>query len=387
MRTLYYAAFTLVLWSGTATSAAADPATAAAANVVNPAAGIVIGIPADRVTETDGHPAMADGRDPDAEDRTDADVDGDIDFTSSDSKPPEILQRDLLAFALPRPGDALVGEERVARLTSRDTFVDIGYRYGLGYRELTLANPNIDPWLPADDTLILLPTRFLLPDAPQEGLVLNAAEMRLYYYPPEHPDTVITFPVSVGRDEWQTPVGETVLQSRITNPIWYPPASIREEHAAAGDVIPAAVGPGPDNPLGAYALNLALPGYLIHGTNRPYGIGMPVTHGCIRLHPVDIKFLHDDVTAGMRVTLVNQPYKVGWHDDVLYLEAHPTLDDDERGFDAAEVLQAIEVTTALENRSWYNRDHALRVAQHPDGVPHAIGRRIRDSQVASATRP
>lgn len=229
---------------------------------------------------------------------------------------------------MPPPGESVVGKPQHAATQFEDTLLDIARYYNLGYHEMKLANPGVDMWLPGEGTEIVLPTRFILPDAPREGIVVNVAEMRVYYYPPPRTGEsarVVTYPISIGRVDWQTPLGATSVIAKAKDPAWYPPESVRREHAEAGDPLPAMVPPGPDNPLGDYALRLGLPGYLIHGTNKPYGIGMQVTHGCLRLYPEDIEALFNAAPVGTPVHIVNQPYKAGWHAGELYLEVHPPL--------------------------------------------------------------
>lgn len=233
-------------------------------------------------------------------------------------------------YKLPPAGENVVGRVKVVRAGRQSTLSDIARAYHLGYEEIRRANPRVDPWLPGAGTRVILPTQHILPDAPREGLVLNLPEMRLYYFPrpsPGKPSTVVTFPVSIGRMDWATPLGLTRVTAKITDPVWYPPPSIRAEHEQEGRPLPPEVAAGPDNPLGQYALQLGRPGYLIHGTNRPYGIGMRVTHGCIRLYPEDIRRLFEEVPVGTPVRIVNQPYKAGWYRGALYFEAHPPLDE------------------------------------------------------------
>ena len=229
------------------------------------------------------------------------------------------------AYYLPDSGDALIGFEQLATAAQEDTMLDIGRKYNVGANEIKLANPNVDTWIPGADTPVVIPTRFVIPDGEREGIVINLPEMRMYYFPKEKYDNrriVVTYPISVGRGEWETPQGATKVIAKQENPSWYPPASIRKEHAEAGDPLPAVVPPGPDNPLGEHSLRLALPGYLIHGTNKPFGIGMRVTHGCIRMYPENIKPLYENVPLGTPVRIVHQPYKVGWWKDQLYVEVH-----------------------------------------------------------------
>lgn len=283
------------------------------------------------------------------------------------------IPRNTLVFELSSARD-LVGTESYVRASYEDTLADIGYRHALGYRELRLANPDVDPWLPGEGRMINLPTRFVLPMAERRGIVLNTAEMRLYYYPENERGKVFTFPVSIGRGEWQTPLGSTTIVDKTLNPAWYPPSSIREEYAESGDELPQVIPPGPDNPLGRYALYLALPGYLIHGTNRPYGIGMPVTHGCIRLHPDDIELLFERVDENTPVKLLHQPLKAGWHDGVLYLEAHPSRDGTPT--DRTTLVRAIMQATASAQDYWINWERAREIAERADGTPRPIGREV-----------
>jgi len=187
-----------------------------------------------------------------------------------------------LELPLPPEGEDVVGQIRVIKAKYEDTFAAIAETNDLGYSELVAANPGVDPWLPGEGTDIILPTRFILPPGPREGIVINIAEYRLYYYPAGG-SVVHTYPLGIGREGWGSPVGSTRISAMTANPAWYPPKSIREEHAADGDPLPTVVPPGPDNPLGPYKMSLAIPGYLIHGSNKKFGIGMRVSHGCFRM--------------------------------------------------------------------------------------------------------
>lgn len=243
------------------------------------------------------------------------------------------FRADAASFPLPAGGSDVIGEMRVATTDQRDTLLDVARKNGLGYEEIINANPGVDAWLPGPGTAIVLPTRRLLPQAPREGIVINLPEHRLYWFPPAaagEPGIVWTFPVSIGKMDWHTPLGSTRVVSKVRNPTWTPPASVREEHARRGDVLPVVVPAGPDNPLGQFALRLGIPGgaYLIHGTNRPAGVGMQVTHGCMRLYPEDIERLFEMVPVNSPVLIVNQPYKWGWHDGELLIEIHPPLQED-----------------------------------------------------------
>ncbi|MEM9401702.1 MAG: L,D-transpeptidase family protein [Pseudomonadota bacterium] len=232
-------------------------------------------------------------------------------------------------YVLPQDGIDVVGSISTIVATDDDTLVDLAREHGLGYYDIVRANPDVNPWLPGEGTEIVLPRRFILPSGPRQGVVLNLAEYRMYYYPTpaegEAP-VVMTFPISIGRMDWETPLGLTKVIQKAVRPSWYPPKSIREEHAAEGRPLPAVVPPGPDNPLGDFAMRLGLPGYLIHGTNRPAGVGMRVTHGCIRMFPEDIEFVFPKISLQTRVRIINEPIKIGWEGDSLVMEAHPVLE-------------------------------------------------------------
>lgn len=229
------------------------------------------------------------------------------------------------------PDSDLVGAPGLVRAAYEDTLTDIARRTGLGYEDMVRANPGIDPWLPGTDADVVLPTRYVLPQGTRQGLLVNIAEYRLYYFTQVGGQPVVaTFPISIGRMDWSTPLGRHRVLSKQKQPTWYPPPSIRAEHEADGDVLPKAIPPGPENPLGDYAMRLSQSGYLIHGTNKPVGIGMQVTHGCIRMYPEDIEWLFPQVAVGATVEIVNEPYKFGWTPDGLYLEVHPHLEGDGR---------------------------------------------------------
>ncbi|MGH8509379.1 MAG: L,D-transpeptidase family protein [Gammaproteobacteria bacterium] len=278
-------------------------------------------------------------------------------------------------YRLPPGMDSVVGALGVTSTEYEDTLIDIARAYDQGYDEMKLANPTIDPWLPGADTEIVIPSQFILPDAPREGIVINVPEMRLYYFPrPQagEPRVVVTYPVSVGRQDWKTPHGITQVVAKTVNPAWYPPESIRREHAADGDPLPKMVPPGPDNPLGQYALRLGREGYLIHGTDKPYGIGMRVTHGCLRLYPRDIERLFSEVRVGTKVRIVNQPFKLGWLHGALYLESHPPLDEDAQASGDGFTQLAGRVSHAANGRE-VDWDQLEKAASDRRGIPVPIG--------------
>lgn len=285
------------------------------------------------------------------------------------------------SYPLPQPDEALIGQESYVTSRHQDTLLDIGKRHGLGFEEMLNANPTVDTWLPGEGTPVLLPHRHILPATARQGIVVNVAEMRLYYYPARS-DRVETYPVSVGRGDWNTPVTTTSITRKTENPSWRPPASIKKEHLEDGrGALPDVVPGGPGNPLGQHALYLSLPSYLIHGTNNPDGIGMQVTHGCIRMFPADIEHLYNSVPVGTKVTIVNQHYKVGWDAGVLYVEIHPWLDGTPANVkdDPLSLRQLIQ--RAIAARPDYPVDWVAVVdAQiEASGVPVAVGPVARDN--------
>jgi L,D-transpeptidase ErfK/SrfK len=231
----------------------------------------------------------------------------------------------------------IVGYVQRTVIGTEDTLPDIARRFDVGYEEILLANPGVDPWIPGVGREVVVPTQFVLPAAPHEGVVVNVAAMRIFYYPPHkkgQPQLVYTHPIGIGRVGWKTPEGTTKIVSRTKDPVWVVPKSVRDEHAEDGDKLPAIVPAGPDNPLGQYMFRLGWDSYLIHGTNKPYGVGMRSSHGCIRLYPEDIAVFYDLIPIGTKVTVVNQPYLFGTRDDTLYLQAYAVMDDDSRDWTA-----------------------------------------------------
>lgn len=270
------------------------------------------------------------------------------------------------------PGQNVIGEVRYIETNHDDTLLEIAYEFGLGYEELRAANPEADAWKPVRGSRIILPLRFILPKQ-REGVHINIASYRLYYFPPEYNGKrVITYPVSVGRGEWPTPKKSTLIIDKLVEPTWYPPPEVRAEHEAWGDPLPRVVPPGEDNPLGKYALQLSLPGYFIHGTNKPYGIGMSVTHGCIRLRPNDIESLFDMVSRNTRVRITDEPYLWAIQSDVVYLEAHT-------GKSSQDPLQGSSQNPSQDPRLSDLTDSIRRMLKNDSGnIPSINWRRMSD---------
>jgi L,D-transpeptidase ErfK/SrfK len=278
-----------------------------------------------------------------------------------------------LTFDKPSGDDDVVGELQNARVKAGENFLDIARRYNVGYFELVEANPGVDPAQPKPGTELIVPTQYVLPDAPKQGVVINLAELRLYYYPKDS-EKVYTFPLGIGRQDWQTPMGHFTIIEKMPNPIWRPPKSIREQYQKeTGEILPKEFAHGPENPLGNYAMRLSNPMYLLHGTNDPSGIGRRTSSGCIRMYPEDIKRLFHMVSEGTHLRIVNQPYKAGWHDNELYLEAHlPLQEQQERLQGSLEpAKQAIHKVMANHDEQNIAIDwtKALKVADYQTGLP------------------
>ena len=279
-------------------------------------------------------------------------------------------------FVLTSADQSVVGEPQVVFTRIEDTLSDLAREYGLGYDEILAANPGIDPWLPGENTPIMLPTQYILPNAPKSGVVLNIATKRLFYFPEAaegEPQQVLTYPIGIGREGWETPLGATKVVSKAKDPSWWVPASVRREHSELGNPLPSVVPPGPDNPLGTRVLKLDMPGYLIHGTNQPYGVGMRVSHGCVRLYPENIEFLYTLVGIGESVMIINEPYQMGQRDGVLYFEAHTPLKDDT--VLAETRLQALfddRVDAAGQPLNDHLQSHIRSLADKASGIPVSI---------------
>ena len=268
---------------------------------------------------------------------------------------------------------AMVGTIAAVNTRENDTLSDIARHFGLGYNDISKANPTIAPWTPAPDSHVLLPLQFILPDAPHKGIILNLANMRLFYYPKQQPDKVFTYPVGIGRQGWNTPMGLTRIVAKKANPSWVVPASIHQEHRQKGDSLPQVVPAGPDNPLGLYAMRLGFPGYLIHGTNKPYGIGMQISHGCVQLYPEDIEVVFKKATVGMPVRIIHQPYLTAWHQDMLYLEANEPLPKwtQDKARLKKQLLKQLRQISAKRNVT-IDWEKVERIIQRSDGIPTPI---------------
>lgn len=283
-------------------------------------------------------------------------------------------------FPLPsNPQDRVIGEIRSTNVARGETLLDIARAFDLGHDQIIAANRDLNRWIPPVGAHVVLPSQYVLPPGERRGVVLNLAELRMYYFEPNN-RFVHTFPVSIGDVDWRTPQGTTRIIGKEVNPAWYPPRSIREEHLEQGDELPHMIPGGhPDNPLGALALKLAIPSYLIHGTDarRSYGIGMRVSHGCIRLYPEDIEKLFELVKVGTPVRIVDEPIKTGWLNGDLFLEVHSPVEDeyidDLTHVSLEDVIN--EVAAQLNGTSEIFIEEIERADRLRDGVARIVARK------------
>ena len=272
----------------------------------------------------------------------------------------------------------VVGELITDRLRGEDTLVDMARMHNIGHFEIRAANLQLDPWLPRPGAEVLIPQLHVLPDVEREGIVVNLAERRLYYFTETWPDrdgaVVSTHPVGVGLLDRATPVAQARVTAKVDNPAWYPNQNTRDWYRREkNEILPAVVPAGPENPLGQHALILDADGLLIHGTHRPAGVGMRVSQGCIRLYPESIASLIGQVPVGTRVRIIDQPARSGWRGEALYLEVDPAGDEPETRHDEG-VWR--DLRAHLENRAagraevdW---DKARAAFERADGVPVVV---------------
>ncbi len=297
-----------------------------------------------------------------------------------------------VTFPLPPEANGLIGnpaDRKIVKATKAETLLDIARQHDLGQNQIVWANKKVDRWLPSKEVEytkldkegnkviskgkgkdIFIPRSYLLPKIKREGIVLNLPEYRMYYY---HNGQVTTHPISIGRQDWNTPLGRTRIIKKTKNPTWTPPASIRREHAALGDILPAVWPAGPNNPLGLYKMSLGRAGYLIHSTNKPLGVGMRVSHGCIRMYPEDIERIFPSIKEGTVVQILNNPIKVGWSNNGLYISVHPDLDDVPRSYQArlSKAMALIQEASAGEPVS-ISGSLLKKALTESNGIPVAL---------------
>lgn len=296
-------------------------------------------------------------------------------------------------YQLPADGSTVVGTDNRITINQEDRLFDIARRNGIGYPEIVRANPKIDFWSPGQAREILIPNRRILPSTPREGIVINLPEHRLYFYPkptPGRPQTVITYPVSIGRMDWKSPLGLTSITAMERHPNWYPTESVRREHAARGDPLPKVVPPGPKNPLGEYKMRLAVGDgtYEIHGTNNPVAVGLAVTHGCIRMYPEDVAALFAAVSVGTKVWLLNEPIKIAYVEGKLLLEVHPPVDGEGQVATPSLEMMTKQLRLAVgEDLAAIHEEFTRQTLEAAAGVPTVVGIRAHPDQTSASLIP
>ncbi len=280
------------------------------------------------------------------------------------------------SFAIPSTGNTLIGYMQTTTAARTDTPTTLAQRYNLGLNAIVNANPGATD-MSITNSYVRIPTEFLLPALPHKGIIVNLAEMRMYYYP-EGTGRVITFPIGIGKVGKTIPVQNTSVTRKIVNPSWTPPADIRQFNREQGIELPNTMPPGPDNPLGPYAIYLRVPSYLIHSTIYPESIGRRASFGCIRMNESDIKEFFPLVQPGTPVAIINVTNKVGWDDNKLYLEAHPALEEHDQGYQTNlnDMVALVENTFAPHATTFVDWQLAAEILKQPDGIPHEIGIKI-----------
>ncbi len=283
-------------------------------------------------------------------------------------------------FTLPENGDNVVGRIEVITLQNPDTtLLDIARHFDISREEIKRANPDVSLWVPNIGSTILIPKQFILPDTPQEGIVINIAQRRLFYYPPankDDPARVITYPVSIAREGWHTPTGLTSIVAKHRDPSWFVPKSIKEEHFISGEEdFPSYFPPGPDNPMGMLAMQTGFRGIYIHGTNKPWGIGLRVSHGCIHLYPEDAAEIFSMIEVGTSVRVINEPILIGSLGANIYLSSYSQVDNSEIGYSSASLASSIVFNYVSNHQfdiQYIDWDRMQKVAAAQQNLPIPI---------------
>ncbi len=262
-------------------------------------------------------------------------------------------------------GDTIIGLSQSYAVKERESLIEIARKFDLGYGEIAATNPDLDPFVPGTGASVRIPTFWVLPEmVSYEGIVINLSEMRLYYFFREKQSSMVrTFPIGIGREGFDSPEGSFTVIEKIVKPSWHVPESIRKEKPE----LPAVVPPGPDNPLGSHALRLSIGDVLIHGTNKPWGVGRRVSHGCIRLYPEDIPKLFQSVPLRTKVAIVRQPVKVGVKNNKVYIEVHSDESVQKNYFTLATEL--LRKRNLLKN---VNTEKMYKALQQKSGIPIEI---------------
>lgn len=285
-----------------------------------------------------------------------------------------------IEYKRPAPDSKLVGTMEYYQVNKGESLADIANRYNVGFLALMEANEGVDPFLPTPGTLLTIPTQLILPDVKREGIVINLAELRLYYFPADDSNRMYVFPIGIGRVGRETPKMTTRISQKIENPTWTPTANIRKEYREKRNIeLPAVVPAGPENPLGEYAMRLAhgKGQYLIHGTNKDFGIGMRVSSGCIRMNPWDIEWLFPQVARGTPVRIINQPLKQTLEPDgALYVEVHQPLSRTEKQVGTLKPVKPSESLLVAVDGDQTAESRLSSELVRQSGVPKALKREI-----------
>ena len=290
--------------------------------------------------------------------------------------------------------NTVIGNVKTIIVNENDNVADMANRYKTGFQDLLIANPSEHHWNPKPNTNYLIPSMYVLPQKNYNGIILNLAELRLYFYMSGsdlYENTrVLTYPVGIGRLDWKTPLGETFIKSKVESPSWYPPKSIILEHEERGEVLPREVKAGPNNPLGNFALKLDVDGgYLLHGTNKKYGIGMMVSHGCIRLRNEDIKTIFYNTPLGTNVKIINQPIKLGIYNNFLYMEVHAFNNKEVYSNNQKNTLTTENIYKPVTSVMNFIKDNpgyeinwkaVFKTYEASNGIPEIIGKKLHEKQ-------
>ena len=277
-----------------------------------------------------------------------------------------------LTFKLPTQGN-IVGTVYTVPSKMGQTLGSIGQKHGIGLESMVAANQGSEIWQLNSGHPLTIPAQFVLPSGPRTGIVVNIAEMRLYYY---HPDgqQVSTFPIGIGQEGWGTPLTSGTVVTKVKDPTWHVPESIRKLSMHSNNPLPKVVPPGPNNPLGKYAIKLTVPGVLIHGTLGSNTIGRRSSHGCIRLWDDDIQYLFEQVPIGTSVRIIHEPYKIGIQDKTILLESHDPISDHAEERSSQLITIAQKVTMAAQEKHYeIDWDKVELMGKMETGIPTPIG--------------
>lgn len=273
-------------------------------------------------------------------------------------------------YNLPSGDSNIIGEIQYVYTDGSQTLGNVAKQYDVGFNQMSDANNGLTRI--TSGTRLQVPGAHILPPLPRKGIVINLSEMRMYYYPPGS-DVVKTYPIGIGKVGKTIPLAQTRIVRKVVNPVWIPPQDIREFNQKQGIELPAMMPAGPDNPLGPYAIYLGVPTYLIHSTIFPESVGRRASFGCIRMHEDDIKDFFPIVTPGTSVAIIDQPTKVGWFNNQLYIEAHSPLEESQQTANHNNVVTLVADAIPKDSATLIDWQMVEYLSKERDGVPHEIG--------------